>query len=210
MYKTVLILANSIKHKGHCVAGKELATNTWIRFVGDENGKELSKEQIKYTNSYGEYSTTPLKVLKVEVSKKCALSHQPENYLITGSKWEQVNPYKYDCITSGLLDTPINLWGITDSVADSDISGKKIVITQSLYLVKVSNLITDCQLDANDKKKRRIRFTYGGVNYNLAVTDPKFDEIHAGKVHHNSILCISLGELFEATNKHYKIIAGVY
>ncbi|WP_371921817.1 hypothetical protein [Treponema sp. OMZ 855] len=32
MFKTVLILANSIKHHGYCVAGKELITKNWIRF----------------------------------------------------------------------------------------------------------------------------------------------------------------------------------
>ena len=32
MFKTVLILANSIKHHGYCVAGKELMTKNWIRF----------------------------------------------------------------------------------------------------------------------------------------------------------------------------------
>lgn len=207
MYKTVLILARSIKHNGYCVAGKELSTNTWLRFVGDENGKELSMEQIKYKNDFGEFPSTPLKVLKVEVSKNCPLLHQPENYLISESKWEQVKPDEYTTIPANFLDSPQNLWGDTNSVDPNEILQGKIIISQSLYLVKVSNFKPSCKVE-NGKPKRRIGFNYGDVYYNLPTTDPRFDDICAGNVKHNSILCVSLGELFN--KMHYKIIAGVY
>ena len=137
MFKTVLILANSIKHHGYCVAGKELTTKNWIRFVGDATGKELLKEQIKYKNSYGEYQADVLKVLKIEVTQNCPLPHQPENYLVAETIWEQVWPFKFDEIPSNFLDIPLDLWGATDRVDPNAINQKQITIPQSLYLVKV-------------------------------------------------------------------------
>jgi len=37
----ILILANSKKNNGYCVAGKDIITNKWVRIVGDQNGAEL-------------------------------------------------------------------------------------------------------------------------------------------------------------------------
>lgn len=208
MFKTVLILANSIKHHGYCVAGKELTTKNWIRFVGDVGGKELSKEQIKYKNSYGEYPATVLKILKIEVTLNCPLPHQPENYLVAEAIWEQVAPFKFDEIPSNFLDSPLDLWGTTDRVDHNDIEQEKITISQSLYLVKVQ--INELCTQPN----RRVVFYYNGILYDLACTDPNFDTINNainnGQKAHNNILCISLGELFDATGCHHKIVAGIF
>jgi hypothetical protein len=44
----ILILANSRKTRGFCVAGKDIETNRWVRLVGDSNGAELNLNQIIY------------------------------------------------------------------------------------------------------------------------------------------------------------------
>jgi hypothetical protein len=49
----VFILANSIKHGGYCVAGKDINTKHWIRIVGDQQGSELTLAQIAYTDING-------------------------------------------------------------------------------------------------------------------------------------------------------------
>jgi hypothetical protein len=41
MQRDILILANSRKNGGYCVAGKDVITNEWIRIVGDTDGAKL-------------------------------------------------------------------------------------------------------------------------------------------------------------------------
>ncbi|MGO3875885.1 MAG: dual OB domain-containing protein [Psychrobacter celer] len=43
MNNTIVILANSVKNRAHCVAGKCIRTRQWIRPVGDANGCALSE-----------------------------------------------------------------------------------------------------------------------------------------------------------------------
>ena len=39
--KTIVILANSVKHGNHCVAGKCITSKSWARPVFDVSGGEL-------------------------------------------------------------------------------------------------------------------------------------------------------------------------
>ena len=151
---------------------------------------------------------TVLKVLKIEVTKSCPLPHQPENYLIAGNVWEQVSPFKFEEIPSNFLGYPVDLWGVSDRVDANAI--KQIAISQSLYLVKVENLQTEVIIDENQDTRRRVSFDYNSIHYDLACTDPNFDAIQNGQKAHNNILCISLGELFDATGCHHKIVAGIF
>jgi hypothetical protein len=56
----IVVLANSVKHGQHCVAGKCMETGKWIRPVSNTRGGELNHEQAKYQNKYGVYSVKPL------------------------------------------------------------------------------------------------------------------------------------------------------
>jgi hypothetical protein len=199
----IIILANSIKHGQHCVAGKHVKTGQWIRAVADEQGAELNHEQVKYQNPYGSFSVKPLQKIIMGISAHAPLSQQPENYIVDGSKWrqnfkitnEELNKY---------LDNPEDIWGASDRVAYSSIISGIINITQSLYLVSVESL----QLYRNDFGKRRASFIYKETSYDLAVTDPNFDHIVDNDVKVQGILCISLGE--ELDGNCYKIVATIF
>jgi len=53
-----------------------------------------------------------------------------------------------------------------------------------------------------------VSFSYNGLNYDLPVTDPKFDTIEKDKVFESIYLCISLGEEYEGNC--YKIVANIF
>ncbi|WP_447927916.1 dual OB domain-containing protein [Vreelandella sp. EE27] len=199
----IIVLANSVKHRQHCVAGKCINTGNWIRPVSNANGAELSHEQAKYKNPYGTFGVRPLQKIRMGFLQHVPLSHQPENYLIDGSLWLQ----NYSIRESDLvfyLDTPDDLWGQDNRVQHSLIAMGFYNIDQSLYLVKVDDL----NLYTTDNGKRRASFDYNGSDYDLAVTDPKFDEIFREQREVNGILCISLGE--EHQGYCYKLVVTVF
>ena len=201
--KTIVVLANSVKKHQHCVAGKCLQTGRWVRPVSTPQGGELTDAQVRYTNSYGTYYVKNLQKIEMEFSLHVPLLNQPDNYLISGNCWQQ--RYKID--TNDLvhyLDTPYSLWGSGDNLIYQFIESGEIEIYQSLFLVKVDNL----RLYRNCSNKRRASFIYNNIHYDLAVTDPNFDNLLQWNQETHSILCISLAEVWQG--RCYKIVASIF
>lgn len=199
----IIVLANSVKHGQHCVAGKCVNTGNWIRPVSNVNGAELSHEQAKYQNPFGTFGVKPLQKIRMGFAQHVPLPHQPENYLIDGILWQQNYSIRENELAEH-LDTPGDLWGHGNRVQHTLITMGLYNIVQSLYLVQVDNL----NLYTSDGGKRRASFDYNGNEYDLPVTDPKFDEILREQREVSSILCISLGE--EHQGYCYKLVATIF
>jgi len=199
----VVVLANSVKHGQHCVAGKCTSNGQWVRPVSNANGAELSNNQAKYQNPYGTYGVKTLQKILMGFSAHVPLPHQPENYLIDGNLWKQ----NYSIGLGGLqnyLDYPEDLWGEGNRVNNLRIVSGAYNIPQSLYLVQVDGL----SLYKTDEGKRRASFYYNSSSYDLAVTDPKFDETVRNQQQVAGILCISLGEVYQGFC--YKLVATIF
>jgi len=111
----VVILANSIKHQQHCVAGKCSANGQWVRPVANPTGAELSHEQEQCQNPYGLFRAKPLQKIFMSFSAHAPLPHQPENHVTDGSRWRQ-NYRIRDAELEQYLDYPDDLWGKSDRV----------------------------------------------------------------------------------------------
>ncbi len=201
MKKIVVIFANSVKFNNHCVAGKDILTKQWIRPVSTREGAELSDKQVKYVNPMGRFTVKPLQKIEIGFSEKASILHQPENHVINEDEWVQRYNINIDEIEE-YLDTPNDLWGCADSIDSTSVRDGNVVIKQSLYLVRVSNVELYTR-EYDGKLRRRVSFEYNGIEYDLSVTDPNFDNI----LNHNNVLCISLGG--EYNSRHYKIVAAI-
>jgi hypothetical protein len=199
----IVILANSVKHHQHCVAGKCTATGQWMRPVSNANGAELSHAQAQCQNPHGTFNVKPLQKVIMSFSAHAPLAHQPENYVIDGSMWRQ-NYRISDGELNQYLDQPDDIWGNADRVPHALISSGQIVVGQSLYLIAVENL----DLYRNQYNRRRASFSYRGTNYDLAVTDPNFDRITQNNEAVRGILCVSLGEEYQGDC--FKLVATVF
>ncbi|CAM3031186.1 dual OB domain-containing protein [Vibrio rarus] len=201
--RTLVVLANSVKHHQCCVAGKCLDTKEWIRPVANAHGAELTQQQASVTNPYGVYQVKPLQKVKMGFEQAVPLKNQPENYLINNVRWTQ----QYKISPADLhqfLDTPASLWGVGDRVDYQAIVRGQITIGNSLQLIKVEDLL----LYIDDYERRRASFSYNGIEYNLAVTDPSFNRYVNDQSDLIGILCISLGEEFHGNC--YKLVAAIY
>jgi len=204
MKKTVVIFANSVKHGAHCVAGKDVVTKKWYRPVSSEDGCELSDDQVKYRNKYGTYSVKPLQKIEMSFENHVPLVNQPENYKISSEVWRQRYSIDIQDVVE-FLDHPADLWGKGKAISADSISKGEVQINNSLYLVQVNS----SKLYSTPDNKRRIKFIYNDIDYDLPVTDPNFDKIKKGDQIYHNILCVSLGERYSVTNMHYKIVASI-
>ncbi len=221
MKKTIVILANSVKHGQYCVAGKDIVTKQWVRTVKDKEDSELSHEQAKCKNPYGVFPISVLQKIEIGLSQAAPLINQPENYIITDEIWLQ--RYKIDLNElNSYLDNPDILWsnqsssgnGQNDRVDYNQILNENLMIEQSLYLIKSDEIKVHVSINIKNKKRIRISFVYKDTSYNLATTNPilwkEFSNREIGEYQFNSTktLCISLGEKFD-DGFCYKLVASV-
>jgi hypothetical protein len=230
--KTMLVLANSVKHYPcTCVAGREITlqnnvynVGSWIRPVSthDEGGLAPSESQLQ-----GGRSPTVFDFVDLTLEKHANDRLQPENWLIApGTPWKAVTKQfekpSYDLI----LESPENLWFQSSEASDRVSSTwlKRRPPTQSLYWIHVPSLTIQFgwkSWEDQYKARRRALFRYKGNTYDLGITDPLFLERHRTKFPakgqprqefelrpaQGCYLCVSLAPEFNGF--HYKVVATI-
>ncbi|MGA3179650.1 MAG: hypothetical protein ABSF38_04825 [Verrucomicrobiota bacterium] len=130
MHETIhlLILANSIRPGGHCVAGKSATplenglydvNERWIRLVDPHN----PNGGVPYgcTVCQGNKAVRPLDMIKVVLLDSCNNPDHPEDWYFDRSQpWEMERTFENNCLPA-IADTPATLWhdGISSNAVPS-------------------------------------------------------------------------------------------
>ena len=213
----IVCLANSTKLGGHCVAGRVIASSgpgMWIRPVSDRPNEELSPLERCYADAI---EPAVLDVVELGLLEHRPHLHQRENWLIDPSRrWRRLGTLLAErAVLDRFVSPEAELWagdsnsahGISDRVTleQAELSG------ESLRFICVARAYLAVQL-VNDSWKSRIAFEYGGVEYNLAVTDPTYNAPRDGLTRASvelgrTYLTVSLGEPFHGFC--YKLVAAI-
>lgn len=213
MEKTIIVLANSRKYHGHCIAGKDIHCGKWIRIISDIDNRNIPSYYMEKVSwdfpSFGD-------ILRLELDGPIPKEHHKEDFLLTKKPWvylSQINEVeKY-------LDPCESLWDIY-SCANRDRVPYSLIhkIKDSLRTISVkgSDVKFLAQKNIQGKLKARVFFSYHDKCYNFPITDFRYvnDEgfFRQGRRPHlknNDIvyLTISLGEHYKGY--YYKLVAGV-
>lgn len=230
--KRIWVLANSIKKGGRCVAGREVRRGpdgrhllgAWVRPIGTSGSEgELHPDDMRI----GSRPLEPREVVDVPVSGNANDPAHPEDWAVTGEEWGRVER-PADLALSDAIETPPDLWledpRHADRVAPAFLAGR--LSHQSIYLVRPTGLRVACSQQTNPykskvQKKTRARFSYGGSEYDLGLTDPIVSDALTGrfppegappveipaKHPDRCVICVSLTPVFEGY--HYKVVATV-
>lgn len=219
--RDIIILANSRKYKGHCIAGKDIKTGEWVRVVPDNEDHAFSaKELIKL---YGDYNGPELlEVVSIPLSYKIPSNYHPEDEYINPNKlWKKVGTLNSIDHVGILLDREKNDWvtitsykfGVTDKIPNSYFESYSL--KNSLQLIKLNPKENRTALiyKYNHEKeyyKPRLCFDYKGNSYNLAITDPQFKILTTDPGPQqigDTFIVIGLGEP-HTDGYSYKLIVG--
>lgn len=224
-YKRMIILANSRKHQGRCLAGREVVDQEyagWIRPVSNRAGEEISEDERRYQN--GSYPQV-LDLVDIPLIRANPHACQSENWLVSpNDRWIKAGVANWSQALSLAENIP-TLW----TNGNSTYNGKNDQIsvsvaaafTYSICLIHV-NSVDICVLTPgaafnNPKRRVQARFIFNGFNYWIWVTDPRI-EIHylAGNVAtttlHECLIAVSLAEPHEQNSGnfyHYKLAAAI-
>lgn len=214
--RTIVCLANSRKTSGRCIAGKEWGNGVagaWFRPVSSRHSHEVSEEERRFQNGQ---DPRLLDIITIPCTAPQPMPHQEENHVLdAGYYWKKQDVLPWHQVDS-LLDAPSELWSLGESsyaflnnrVADGYRGGK------SLYLIAVDELRLLVGAKSTQYPKRIVRgeFTYRGIDYRMAVTDPAVEKAFLERADGNYViedprLCISLGDPYQGY--FYKLIAAV-
>jgi hypothetical protein len=223
--KRILCLANSKKHSGRCVAGREVTAagaGPWIRPVSARPGEEVSENERQYQNGA---DPKLLDVIDVPLIRAAPHACQTENWLLDpGYYWSRVRQADWTELLP-FAEAPATLWvnghstyhgqhdEIPQAVADA--------LPGSLYLIRVDRVdlhaFAPQEAFGNPKRRVQARFTHAGVGYGLWVTDPVVEREYLARpdgYHRLGECCltISLGEPFQKNNGQsyrYKLVAAI-
>ena len=209
MEREIAILTKSSKFGGYCVAGVDINTGEWVRFVSNnvQTHGALSKCDITYKDRN---ICAPLDVVLVDVVGAAPLAHQPENYLIDSHKyWRKTGK----CTLSDVLGVhPEEVQPYLYGNLSPFVNGNEITnIGYSLTLVKVSSLTISQTTNICNKPKTKASFVYNKKRYyNMSVTDPNFYSAPNGTSFADAYLVISLPDTPFPEDCYYKFVAQIY
>lgn len=187
MKKIFLVLANSIRRGGHCIAGREMfqrddkwSYGPWVRPVSQHGEGEVRTGECLCSDGN---QPAVLDIVEVPLTGKQDCAHQPENYLIDPTvRWLRVGTIQGNSL--GVIEeTPPDLWlqygQRTDTIHTAAVLAAPSPF-QSIYLVRPNNLrfrIWEAfdRFHNYPRKNRRAIFTYAGTEYDLPITDPTME-----------------------------------
>lgn len=187
--KTIVCLANSRKHSGRCIAGKEALANGyggWIRPVSARPSAEVSEEERRYEDGR---DPRILDIISVPFIAAAPLLYQTENHVIDpGHYWAKKGELPWTQLKR-LVDPGATLWangdssyyGLNDRVR-LELAAK---LTTSLMLIEPEDLIMRVQTEGeefgNPRRRVRASFKHSGASYIFAVTDPAAERAFLAK-----------------------------
>ena len=226
--REIVILANSRKYGGRCIAGIDIDTHDWVRVINNpliqrDDPSVFMQDDLQYY--YGSAFGPQLgDVVKIGFQEKCPLPHQPENELIDRKKWDHTGKMGYSSLrdfTDADTGDLIRYCGDTsDNISDAMIQANPL--RESLAFIHLTQDTNNTSIAEEEnsagKMKTRLSFRYEGYDYDLVVTDETYalmkgqseDEANLHEIiERDCYAAIGLGGLFERMNAYYKLVVGL-
>ena len=231
MKKEIVLLAKSVKHGQNCIAGREIMRNgsklqlgPWIRPVSDHDEGAVSTLEIMIE---GGRLPQFLDIIEIEVNRNINNPTQPENWLIEKTKWTKTGKIGINSVFKHFIENPPNLWSAalcqpdridTNEYIRNGYNSSLCVIKPDTFVMEIDTFFN--HFEGREQKRRRGKFLYNSVDYDLAITDPVTDRKYFSPFPgiddgikqitmdtEKCLLCISLAPEFNGY--HYKLVATV-
>ncbi len=203
----LIIMTESSKFSGKCVAGIDVDSGKWVRLVSDDEKTHgaIANRDLYYQNG-GKCEV--LDIVDVPIIEECGDDIQPENMLIDTSKYIR---YVGRASLEDVLEIhPAEVRNDILGNRYSYISEQRVdTVGYSLALVEVQDLEI-IQVEIPDGRlKTKVNFRYQGYSYSqMSVTDPRFYSVANGTIYDSAVLVVSIGTPYN--EKYYKFVSGIY
>ena len=165
----ILVLANSKKLGGRCIAGIDVVTGKWVRPISTTEHGEFTWEGCSIMVGGATRPVKSLDIIEISVGvNKPGIGH-PEDFLTNHGNWRFVRSLSVGDATQMLdkfLDNGHDLLiNRTSSVPES--VARSGLVTKSLCIIRIDS----AKFETNYKNQLRVVFSHKGRKYDLPVTD---------------------------------------
>lgn len=200
MKTKLLVIANSLKNGGRCLAGINIATGELVRPVPDPSGAQLSDSATCLENRF----LRPGDLISIELLNSVSQPHHPENQLFKEGTIELISSdnilANVEMLIKHLRKSLYMVRSNSDRINKNEIE-ELGQIDGSLSIV----LATEISFYVNQYGKPRIKFNLNGKYWDLANTDDKGN--WRGK-YEKGLVCLSLGEFYALKEAYFKLACG--
>ena len=198
MFIRMLVLANSFKNRGRCLAGLNVETGMWVRPVPNTLSRSIDNELTIFSERF----IRPGDLIDVEVGRAIPLPYHPEDVELIGRiklVGKDTTPYMADLVLSELSKPNELLESSIDRISFDQI---QVSPTRNSLALSLGN---DIRFFTNERGSKRVKFRARDIAWSLANTD---DKLESEEYMDEALICISLTEPFERTQSHHKLAAG--
>ena len=169
-----VILAKSSMWGNFCVAGIDVNTGKWVRFVSYEKGEPLADYQLMFVNSGG--SCEPLDVGRIGIAQRIPKRNHTEDCMIKYSPWLKMGRMKLeDVLKIHPAENHKFIFGNANNYI-TEYEMQRFRFNYSLILIQVEGLEIFFEKNFSGNIRGRANFTYNGVTYKLIrVTDTGYE-----------------------------------
>jgi hypothetical protein len=213
MITRFVCLANSFKEGGRCLAGVVLDIDNipviennkpkWIRPVCNTLHGEIPNKIA--------YPFQILDIIEIENITSQPYLYQSENVLFNENTIKKIGLFEKQKLQLICENSKYIFKTRYSSLSEEVIQE----LDHSLMLIKPDKFeVIDKVYEDRTIPQQRMVFQYNGFNYDFSITDPVF--LRSYQTNHEFILefqevilCLSVGVKYPATNRYYKLVAGV-
>ena len=205
-----VILAKSTMWGNFCVAGIDIHSGMWVRFVSYGDGEPLNDSQMMFINFPG--SCEPLDVARIRVAKRLPKHNHSEDCMIERDAWLKLGRFTIHDVLKIHEDEEYRyIFGNNREYLTGQ-EMRTLSHRYSLILVKAENLTLYTERNYSNELKTRAEFTHQGRQYRyIRVTDPEYEYASEGE-------CVKIGDAYLTMSmpvksfreRYYKLIAKIF
>ena len=212
-----VIMAKSSMWGNFCVAGIDIQTGKWVRFVSYEKGEPLADYQLIFLNSGG--SCEPLDVGRIGIARRIPKRNHTEDCMIKYSPWLKMGTLKLEEVLK--FHPPENhkfIFGTPNNYI-TEYEMQRFRFNYSLILIRVDNLEIFFERNHKGNMRGKANFIYNSVQYkSIRVTDTGYEPDIEADISKDFRVTIPSAYLVmsmpvkpvEANGRYYKLVAKIF
>ncbi|MBQ7219516.1 MAG: hypothetical protein IJS28_00895 [Synergistaceae bacterium] len=204
-----VILAKSSMWGNYCVAGIDIHSGMWVRFVSYGDGDPLDDSQMMFINDSG--SCVPLDVARIRVAKRLPRHNHMEDCMIERDAWLRLGRMSIQDVLRIHEDEEYRyIFGNAREYLSEE-EMMHLRHRYSLILVKAEGLTLHTERNRKGELKTRAAFTHHGREYtHIRVTDPEYElKTERANVKIGDAYLVMSMPVKPFNGRYYKLIAKI-
>ena len=208
-----VILAKSSMWGKFCVAGIDIHSGMWVRFIGYGDGEPLDDSQMLFINDGG--SCEPLDIARIRIARELPHHNHTEDYMIERDMWLRLGRMTIQDVLRVHPEEEYRFIFGNDREYVSEYEMNQLQHRYSLILIRAENLRLFTKKNYDGELKARAEFVHHGRVYSrIRVTDPDYEPKTEGSLEIGEaylVMSMPVKPFYvEGGGRYYKLVAKIF